>query len=208
MMRNIFLIAVFLILCLFIFFNLQSKAQKIEKDRPQKSTDNALDNRLIKRVLDLDQDGTREVIDIHSFETSPVIYKTEIFINSSVQPEVSLDGFYFASRLINLDLNKKKKIFEMQLLSGKLINSLTYKYEKGKLIRIRVSTEKPGSYLGIISSGGTEFTDIDNDGVAEMFIYHRHYPPEKKRTVEVYKYSGVIFEKQTEYEEKTAEVYL
>lgn len=146
---------------------------------------------------------------IHSFEIAPVVGRTEIFINQFSDPVLSLDGFYYDSRFIDLDTNIDNKVFEIQInTGGKLLTSLVYRYEDESLIRIPVSTEKPGGYLGTVSSGGAEFKDVDGDNVKEMFVYHRHYPPEAKRTVEVYKFNGDIFQKYKEYEEAMEKIYL
>lgn len=170
--------------------------------------------------------------EIHSFEIAPVVGKTEVFIikakkttglpvdekmprlqpwsfiDQSADPILSLNGFYYDSRFIDLDIHNGIKIFEIELnTGGKLLTSLVYKYKDGTLARIPVSTEKPGGYLGTVSGGGTEFIDTDSDGILEMKVFHRHYLPEEKRDVEVYKFDGRIFKKYKEYEETLSYVY-
>ena len=146
--------------------------------------------------------------EIHSFEIAPVLGRTEIFTNRFTNPVLSLDGFYYGSRFIDLDIQSGIKTFEIELnTGGKLLTSLVYRYKDGSLTRIPVSTEKPGGYLGTVSSGGAEFKDIDNDGIKEMLVYNRYYPPEAKRTVAVYKFDGQTLNKYQEYEESTAYIY-
>lgn len=146
--------------------------------------------------------------EIHSFEVAPLVGKTEIFTQQSIEPILSLDNFYFNSMFIDLDTQTSKEIFEIQLnAGGKLINSLLYQNQEGKLIRIPVITRSGSKSWDTWSSGGTEFIDTDKDGIKEMLVYHRHYPPEAKRTVEVYKFDSKIFQKDHEYEEITQEIY-
>ena len=64
-----------------------------------------------------------------------------------------------------------------------------------------VSTAKPPSFYGIVSRNVPELKDSDGDGALELFAYYRHFPPDFKRTVEVYQLSGEVLQKIEEYEE-------
>lgn len=148
------------------------------------------------------QNGEFKIV---SFTVAPFVKRTEIFINESFEPVASLTGFYHDSRVLDLDTNGNK-IFEIQLEDGgKLIHSLVYGYKDHNLTRIKLSTEKPESYSGTFSSGGTEFTDIDNDGIKEMLVRYSKYLDTPK--VEVYKFDGKFFQKDQEYEETTEKIY-
>lgn len=161
-----------------------------------------------KELFNEDRIVQQGIFKIRSYETAPVVGRTEIFIDQSINPILSLNGFYYDSKLINLDARKSVNLFLIQLNGGgKLLNSLVYRYQDGSLTRIPVSTEKLGGYLGTESSGGAEFIDIDKDGILEMLVYHRHYPPETQRIVELYKFNGEVLEKTQEYEEPMSEIY-
>lgn len=164
-------------------------------------------NNLEIRSYDLDIDGNKDQILFHSYQTEPGSWQTNVFINQQTIPKLTLKGFFKESRMYDISQDNFR-VLEIEIIEGKSINSLIYNSQNGKLIRIPVSTEKPPSFIGIVSRNSPEFKDIDDDGVLEMLVYYRLYPPEKKRTVEVYKFSGEIFKKYQEYEEPTTMSYL
>lgn len=189
-MKPQFLLLVLLV-ALFIFIpNLKQKGLLLEKEQ------------LINDDLDLD--GKIEKIRIHSIAKDLFNQQTDIFINDFSAPVLSLKDYLFKSEIEYL--TDKEPILHIETQQGHLINSLLYRYINNQLIRIHVSTEKSGSYLGTVSSDGAEFKDMDTDGVKEMLVYHRHYLPIP--TVEVYKFDGKWFFKYKEYEEQTPRIYL
>jgi len=158
------------------------------------------------RHYDLDLDGMEELIHIRSSLVTLEDGVTNIFINDQKTPELTLKGYFENSRVY--DIKKGLRVLEIAVTTGKSINSVIYKYEKSKLVRIPVSTEKAPSFEGVVSRNYPEFKDVDNDGVMELVVYYRHFPFEKERTVELYKFNDDIFQKYLEYEEVTEEVYL
>lgn len=158
------------------------------------------------RLYDLDIDGNKEQIAFHSYQIGSGSWQTNVYVNKQATPQLTLRGFFKESHVY--DIKDNFRILEIELIGGKSVNSLVYKSQNGKLIRIPVSTEKPPGFIGIVSRNLPEFKDMDNDGVLEMIAYYRLYPPEKKRTVEIYKLSGKIFMKYQEYEEETPMYYL
>lgn len=151
----------------------------------------------------------KQAFRFHSYTVYPdnvVDWKTDIFVGDNYKPEYSFNGLFQESRAIDIDGDGIKEI-EVELLSGKLTNSMIYKYQRDSLVRIPVSTERTPYFTGVVSSASPQYKDLDGDGVAEMLVFHRHYPPEKKRTVEVYRYTGVDFKKEKEYEESTLGIY-
>lgn len=157
--------------------------------------------------FDLDGDGISEKIGLRPYLGLPGEEKTEVYLNGSLQPTFTLFGFLESVLTHNID-NSKYKVLELQLASGHSINSLLYRYKDGVLKRIPVSTEKAPYFMGIVARNTPEFKDTDGDGIMEMFVYYRYFPPEKRRKVELYKFNGVEFEKQKQYEESTPVIYL
>lgn len=187
----LFLFLVFLIYLGQITFVYHPKAQQDNSDT---------------RFYDLDIDGNKEQIVFHSYQIGSGSWQTNVFVNKQATPQLTLRGFFKESHVY--DIKDNFRIFEIEVIGGKSVNSLVYKSQNGKLIRIPISTEKPPRFIGIVSRNSPEFKDIDDDGVLEMLAYYRHYPPEGERTVEVYKLSGEIFKKYLEYEEETPMYYL
>lgn len=160
----------------------------------------------ISYLYDFDLDQKKENI---IFRSSPVGLDdgiTEVFLNNKDKPELTIKGYFVNSKIV--DITNVLRILEVEVLVGKSINSLIYRYENGKLIRVSVSTEKAPFFEGLVSRNPPEYKDVDNDGILEILVYYRYFPPQKKRTVEVYKFNGKQFKKQKEYEEETTEVYL
>jgi len=137
----------------------------------------------------------------------PVFGKTDVYIGSSRNPQISLDGHLYNAYAVDIN-NDGKDELEIEIVAGQSLNSLVYRIINGQLHRIAVSTENPKNWEGIVSRNSPEFKDINKDGVLEMLAYYRFFPPEKRRKVEVYKFTGLQFRKVKEYEEDMPEVYL
>lgn len=157
--------------------------------------------------LDLDSDGKAESFRINSYAGLPGEERTEVFLNDADTPLFSLVGYFEGFFIHNIDYSKEK-LLEIRISSGHSINSLAYRYHKGSLVRIPVSTEKEGFFEGVVSRNPTDFIDVDGDGVKEMIVYHREFPPDHRRTVQVYQLKEERFEKLREYEEETQELFL
>lgn len=155
---------------------------------------------------DLNNDGQKEVFLFYSPPVDLSDGTTRIYINGQKDPSLILRGYFMDNKIF--DIKKGLRVLEVEVMTGKSVNSLIYRYQDGALKRIPVSTEKLPHYMGIVARNTPEFKDIDGDGIMEMFAYYRYFPPEKKRKVEVYKFNGVGFEKQKQYEESTPEIYL
>lgn len=197
---------VFLLVCLILFiigiilfnhFNYsQDKIKKLQPVFP-----------LYEQISDLDLDGKNEIIEFYSSPVDLTGGNTDIFINKETNAKVSLSGYFQKSDIY--DIAKDVRVLEVQTnLGGKLINSIILVYQNGELTRIPIFDGVKSLPRGIFSSGGIEFKDYDSDGILEMFVYHRHYPPEAKRTVEIYQFTNQVFKKVQEYEESTPNVYL
>lgn len=158
------------------------------------------------KSLDLDNDGKNENLIFKAYVNLPTSEKTEVFLNNLSKPVLAIHGFYRDS--LTHDVSNNYRILEIQTSSGHSLNSLLYQYRNGQFTRISVSTEKSPYYEGIVSRNAPEFRDLDGDRVQEMLVYYRLYPPKEKRIVEIYKFSGDIFQKYQEYEETTTIPYL
>lgn len=151
--------------------------------------------------------GGRMKLYFYSYTVEPFWGKTDVYVNNSKTPQLLLDGYFYNAYGIDVNSDGKEEL-EIETESGHSLNSLIYKYLGGRLERIPVSTENPKGWKGIVSRNAPEFKDVNKDGLLEMLAYYRFFPPEKKRKVEVYKFTGVLFQKVREYEEKMPEVYL
>jgi len=140
-------------------------------------------------------------------EDAPTDWKTDLYVGEEKQPRLSFNGYYLDSKFQNLDITGAKYL-EVILLQGKLVNSNLFKDISGQLEKVLVFDSRGQKFLGIIASADPEYKDIDGDGIREMFVYHRHYPPAYKRAVEVYQFRNEAFWKWKEYEEDTQELFL
>lgn len=150
-------------------------------------------------TLDLDYNGKNERVVVKSYPGIPGDQNTEIYINSSSKPILTEIGSFYAIKTHKMD-NSNQHITELQLQTGQSFNTLFYIYQKGKLERISVSTEKPPSWYGIISRNSPEFEDINSDGTLELLAYY-NFLYDATRKVEVYTFNGKAFNKIQEYEE-------
>ena len=158
--------------------------------------------------LDLNQDGEKEKIMIRSTIGKEIGEEhTKIYINDNERPILNLKGYFdkFEVHAVN---PQGKKILQVSTASGHSISTNFYYYERGELFIIPVSAAKPPSYYGIEARNRPELKDVDGDGVLEMLAYYRHFPPQKQRTVEAYKFNGKAFIKTQEYVEVMTEIYL
>lgn len=156
--------------------------------------------------IDLNRDGRKEKLLIYSSSSLSLDPRTYLFINYNPRPKLLLKGHYLESNIHQV--KPDELVLEVQTISGKSVNSLVYFYRRGNLKRIPVSTENSPYYEGVVSRNEPEFKDTDGDGIQEMLVYYRHFPPDFRRTVEIYQLNGEVFQKIGEYEESTPEVYL
>lgn len=157
-------------------------------------------------TVDLDRDGRKEKLLIYSSSYLSLDPRTYLFINYNPKPKLSLRGHYVESNIHQI--KPGEFTLEVQTMNGKSINSLVYFYRHGSLKRIPVSTENSPYYEGAVSRNEPEFKDMDGDGIQEMMVYYRHFPPDFRRTVVVYQLNEEEFQKIKEYEELTPEIYL
>lgn len=160
-----------------------------------------------EKTLYLKSSVYKRKIHFYSYTVEPFVGKTDVYVNNSTTSQLSLDGFFYNAYTVDINKDGKDEL-EVETESGHSLNSLIYKYLRGRLERIPVSTENPKGWEGIVSRNTPEFKDVNKDGLLEMLAYYRFFPPEKRRKVEVYKFTGLLFQKVREYEEKMPEVYL
>lgn len=161
---------------------------------------------IFNRNFDLNADGKKETFIIESDPGFPGAQYTRVYLNKEKEPTLTLVG-YFDNMFLH-QINKTQKVLEIRVLTGQSIDTTFYKYLKGKLIHLLVSTTKSPSYYGIVSRDYPELKDIDGDGVFELLAYYSLFSPEGKRWVELYEYNGQGFDLVKEYEEDMPEMYL
>ncbi|PIR59664.1 MAG: hypothetical protein COU68_04265 [Candidatus Pacebacteria bacterium CG10_big_fil_rev_8_21_14_0_10_45_6] len=162
---------------------------------------------VLKGFFDLDNDGESEEVTISSTLGKEIgDENTKIYINNSEKSALVLHGYFDGIEVRKIN-SQGLQILEVRTASGHSIDTTFYTYEKRQLNLMPVSTSKPPSFYGIVSRNKPEFKDIDNDGTLELLAYYRYFPPEKQRTVEVYKFDGLGFIKTQEYEETLDNTY-
>ncbi|MEK7111037.1 MAG: hypothetical protein AAB856_00425 [Patescibacteria group bacterium] len=162
----------------------------------------------LEKFLDLDQDGKIEKITVFSTLGKEIgDENTKIYIDNNERPALDLGGYFDGIQVYKID-PQGRQVLEVRTAGGHSIETTFYTYKKGSLKIVPVSTAKPPSFYGIVSRNVPELKDSDGDGALELFAYYRHFPPDFKRTVEVYQLSGEVFQKIEEYEEPTPEIYL
>lgn len=162
---------------------------------------------IAQRLVDIDSDGKAVSFRFNTYAGLPGEERTEVFLNEIDTPVLNLVGYFEGAFVHGID-STKETLLEIRTSSGHSINSLIYRYHKGSLVRIPVSTEQEGIFEGVVSRNPPDFIDIDGDGVKEMIVSYREFPPDYKRTVEVYQLKEGRFEKAREYEEETQELFL
>lgn len=171
------------------------------------STPSAKNNPNLERFFDIDGDRKFEKFTVFSTWKKEIGDEiTKIYINDNETPNLILQG-YFDGIDIHAMNPQGFQVLEVRTADGHSIDTTFYTYKNGQLKLVPVSTSKPPSFYGIVSRNKPEFKDIDNNGTLELLAYYRHFPPEKKRTVEVYKFNRQKFTKTQEYEESLSNMY-
>lgn len=134
-------------------------------------------------------------------ETSPMDWKTDLYLKGERRPRLSLGGYYLGSR--SEDIGTGVPYLEVSLLQGQLASFHMFKYISRQLEEIPFFGADGKRLSGIWSSLDPEYKDINGDHIKEMLVYHPHYPLGEMQTVEVYRYTGQVFQKEGEYEENT-----
>lgn len=154
---------------------------------------------------DLDADGNPETVYFKINGNEYGNWKTEVFLNNSKTPLIRVDDLLIKKSLQKI--SKSTRILKLELSAGgKLVNTVLYQYKDSKITEIPITTASQESDPNTWSSGGSEFKDLDTDGIKEMLIYHGYYP-QPARTVGVYKFNGKHFIHSQEYDEPTPEAY-
>lgn len=191
------------------------RQEAAEKESNRVLVNNADDLRRLSRIF-LRDGRSERVVHLQSYQVPVWVgdldtldWQTDMALGAQDHAKVSFKGWLSMAYPLDLEDDGRDELV-VEILSGKTINAIVYRYVDGVLERIPVSTEKPGPYgfVGTATRHSPEFRDLDGDGVLEMLAYYRHFPPEKSRTVEVYKFDGQRFNKIKEYEEIIPEVYL
>lgn len=140
-------------------------------------------------------------------EDSPTVWRTDLYVKDEKQPTLTLIGYYGGSKFQTID-NGREQYLEILLLSGKLVNSQLFRFSGDQLDKVPVYDIDSQQPKEVWASADPEYKDVNNDGIKEMFIYHRHYPPDYSRSIEQYAFRGNAFIKQKEYIEKTNNLVL
>lgn len=163
---------------------------------------------ILEKSFDLDKNGRPENFKVYSSLGKNIgDENTKIFLNNSENPVLGLIGYFDGIQRHTMN-PRGEQILEMRTISGHTISTTFYAYKEGKLKIVPVSDAHPPTYYGIETRNRPDLKDIDGDGILELLVYYRHFPPEKKRTVTLYKFNGEAFIETKSYEEATSEVYL
>ena len=190
--------------------NLEVNKEKVIEEKLSRSTwEPSIEDPLFSEFFfDLDSDGKNEKIVVYSTLGKEIGDEhTDIYLNNGKKPILNLGGYFDGIEIHSIN-HQGKQILEIRTAAGHSIETNFYTYKNGRLKIVPVSTAKPPSFYGIVSRNVPELRDSDNDGVLELFAYYRHFPPEKQRTVELYKFDDHQFVKIREYEEDMPELYL
>lgn len=153
---------------------------------------------------DLDLDGEKDRLHFMDDWTELGYPRTEVYLD--YKKVTSLDGAFLFAGTQDIEKDGKQEVV-IEVLMGKLTNTRLFRFESGNLYEIQLG-EDSESVKGVLGALGAEFKDIDRDSIDEMFVYHRFYPPEKRRTAVVYKFDGKKFIFFEEYEEQTEDIFL
>lgn len=160
-----------------------------------------------EKILTIRERNNSASLTLKSYTVEPFQGKTDVYTGSGNLPRFSLPGFFRNAYSIDIEDDGNEELV-VEVETGHSIDSSVYKYSNKKLNRILISNG-PSTILESITTRNTpEFKDTNHDGVLEMFVYYRFFPPEKRRRVELYKFDGQRFSKIKEYEEATSEFYL
>lgn len=192
-----------------------SQKKTVESRAEEVLGDNTEDLRRFSKVF-LHNQGSVKIATLQSYE-APIWmddlelldWQTGMVVNDRSLSKFRFEGWLSTTYPVDLEGDGGDELV-VEILSGKTINTIIYKFVAGVLTRVPVSIEKPGlwGFYGIASRNSPEFRDLDGDGRLEMLAYYRFFPPEMRRKVEVYKFNGRIFDLVRKYEEKMPEVYL
>ncbi len=197
--------ALILFLPLIILFPLVVLGGIMYQNQQHEESQSAPDHKQFSLLLKRARQQSK--LTLKSYFHDPLHEKTEVYVGNQKTPQVVVDGILFQAYSLDINGDYDQEL-NLQVISGKLINSLVYRYDNGELVKIPVSTERPPSYYGTVTHNLPLFKDEDGDGVMELFAYYAHGEPEAKRTVEAYKFNGQIFDLTRRYEENMPEIYL
>ena len=158
-------------------------------------------------ILSLREGDKNELVTLTSYTIGSFQGGTDIYIRSSKIPQFSLVGFFRQAYQTDIENDGNDELV-VEVETGHSIDTSFYKYSNGNLNKILISDGSPTINGSVTKRNIPEFKDVEGDGSLEMFVYYRFFPPEKRRTVEVYKFNGQKFLKVNEYEESTADFYL
>lgn len=161
---------------------------------------------VLTKEFDLDNNGIKERLYFHRTRVEPFAYYTDVVIEGTYKPSLVIPDYFWEAE--EYQVNKNLRVLLTQSQTGHIVSIMVYKYNDGVFSQIPIKTDE---YInkdqGDVGSDA-EMKDMDSDGTLELLIYFRHYPPEKKRTVKIYKFDGQVFTKTESYDQKTEEVYL
>ena len=155
---------------------------------------------------DLNADGKTETLYFRNEEIEFGDLKTHVFINDPDKSALVVEGLLENSAVHNISKNVRVLKLAMSA-GGKLVNTVLYQYHEDKLIEIPIMDEISQPTPNTWSSGGSDLKDTDRNGIKELLVYHEHQPSWEMRTVDVYRYNGSSFQKDTEYEEQATRVH-
>lgn len=158
-------------------------------------------------ILNLRERKKDETVALKSYAAEPFEEIIEVYPNSNHKPQFLLEGSLRLAYQTDLE-NDGAEELAIEVVTGKLGNTIVYRVEGNQLVPIRIQTGKQEDLLGVTSYHTPRFEDIDRDGVLEMLSYHTDSAFDENGWLEVYKFDGQKFLKVKEYEESTANFYL
>ena len=220
-MRVIFFLSIYLFVLSFTLQSILGRSHLVTQKGVNETVDaqvlgeSTLDLRRLFRVF-LSDNGTVRTVTLQSYE-APVWaddpgtfdWRTDMEVTGKNYSRFSFYGWLSSAYSVDLEGDGWDELV-VEVITGKTVGTVVYRFVDGILSRIPTSEDilGPRPSYGISSRVSPEFKDVDGDGILEMLAYYRFFPPEEKRKVEVYKFTGVLFQKIKEYEEKMPEVYL
>lgn len=150
-------------------------------------------------TTDLNSDGNKEHISAKSYEvelenlrhenSKTYSFVTDILIEKDGGRELQASVNGELDSLEEAPLSAKENLLIVKVVTGKLRNYLIYRLEKDFLTRVPVSTERPPSFFGLVTSGSAKIDDSNGDGFGELIDIAKIDWSNHTQTTDTYIYS-------------------